>query len=165
MIPRIINTLCFIALLAMTAAVGHHWLSSHPDSFSRVLPSKYTPKATATKSQAVAQAVAQATPKPTRPGSTSPSLTNTTAPSNSQQEFYSSLIRQIENLQNQNRDLVDQLAETNRELMKLEFRVDTHSSQFRPLPVTEDRADTSFEENTGLLPPRPSIIEENFSGE
>lgn len=161
MIPRIINTLCFIALLAMTTAVGHHWLSSHPDSFSRVLPSRNAPKATATESPAVAQA----TPKSTRPGSTSQSLTNTAAPSNSQQEFYSSLIRQIENLQNQNRDLVDQLAETNRELMKLEFRVDTHSSQFRPLPVTEDRADTSFEENTGLLPPRPSIIEENFSGE
>jgi hypothetical protein len=71
-------------------------------------------------------------------------------------------LSQIENLQNQNRDLIDQLAETNRELMKLEFRVDTHSSQFRPLPVTEERQDASVDESYGVLPPRPLIIDEPF---
>jgi hypothetical protein len=72
------------------------------------------------------------------------------------------MLRQIENLQNQNRDLLDQLAETNRELMKLEFRVDTHSSQFRPLPVTEERQEAHFDDAYGVLPPRPLVIDEPF---
>ena len=36
-------------------------------------------------------------------------------------------------LQGVNRDLQDQLEETNRDLSELQFRVDTHSESFRPL--------------------------------
>ena len=50
----------------------------------------------------------------------------------SQKDFYEALIAKMNSLQTQNRDLLDQLAETNRDLMKLEFRVDTHSESFRP---------------------------------
>jgi hypothetical protein len=80
------------------------------------------------------------------------------APSANQKDFYESLIRRIENLQDQNRDLLDQMAETNRDLMKLEFRVDTHSEQFRPLPVSEDRIDTTFDMEAGVLPPRAEPV-------
>jgi hypothetical protein len=58
------------------------------------------------------------------------------------------------------------MAETNRDLMKLEFRVDTHSESFRPLPVTEDLStlnasslDTSTRESLpGVLPARPVLV-------
>jgi hypothetical protein len=50
------------------------------------------------------------------------------------------------------------MAETNRDLMKLEFRVDTHSESFRPMVVSEERIDTSFEDGPGVLPPRAEPV-------
>lgn len=78
----------------------------------------------------------------------------------SQKEFYEALITKMQGIQNQNRDLLDQLAETNRDLMKLEFRVDTHSESFRPLPTSEQRPDTSleYELESGVLPPRAEAV-------
>ena len=64
----------------------------------------------------------------------------------------------MEKLQNQNQDLLDQMAETNRDVMKLEFRVDTHSESFRPMPVSEERLDTSFDSGPGVLPPRAEPV-------
>ena len=56
-----------------------------------------------------------------------------------------------------NESLRDQLAELNRDLMQLEFRVDTHSESFRPLPVNEEQIATTTEEpleqEASLLPP------------
>ena len=75
-----------------------------------------------------------------------------------QQRFYQSLVSRMESLQTQNRDLLDQLAETNRDLMKLEFRVDTHSASFRPLPVTEEQPFTSLDTDIGVLPPRAEPV-------
>jgi hypothetical protein len=68
-----------------------------------------------------------------------------------------SLIAEIQRLGKSNETLRDQLAELNRDLMQLEFRVDTHSESFRPLPVNEEQiANTSeeaIEEEASLLPP------------
>jgi hypothetical protein len=50
------------------------------------------------------------------------------------------------------------MAETNRDLMKLEFRVDTHSESFRPLQVNEEPIETSFEAAPGVLPPKASPV-------
>ena len=75
-----------------------------------------------------------------------------------QKKFYEALIAKMESLQNQNRDLLDQMAETNRDVMKLEFRVDTHSESFRPMPVSEERFDTSFDSGPGVLPPRAEPV-------
>ena len=75
-----------------------------------------------------------------------------------QKQFFEALIAKMEKLQNQNRDLLDQVAETNRDMMKLEFRVDTHSASFRPMPVSEDRPDTSFDDGPGVLPPRAEPV-------
>ena len=55
-----------------------------------------------------------------------------------------------------NRDLRNQVAETNRDLMELQFRVDTHSEQFRPLQVTEQTYDSMDEFDPSaiaVLPP------------
>ncbi len=61
-------------------------------------------------------------------------------------------------METQNRDLLDQLAETNRDLMKLEFRVDSHSESFRPLPVSEDQPFSSLADDLGVLPPRAEPV-------
>ena len=73
------------------------------------------------------------------------------------EEFYRKLIAEMNELRNQNRDLRDQMAETNRDLMKLEFRVDTHSESFRPLPVSEERIETTLDEGAGVLPPLDAL--------
>jgi len=61
------------------------------------------------------------------------------------------LKRLLAELVDQNRFLRDQVAETNRDLMELQFRVDTHSEQFRPLKVSEE---LTFDDSIGVLPPR-----------
>lgn len=72
-------------------------------------------------------------------------------------ETFDLLLAEIRRLGESNETLRDQLAEMNRDLMQLEFRVDTHSESFRPLPVAEDQiATTSDEPSDGesdLLPP------------
>ena len=84
------------------------------------------------------------------------------APDATQAKFFESLISKIENLQNQNRDMLDQIAETNREVMITNFRVDTHSESFRPMPVNEDAFETSFDDGPGVLPPRAEPVELPF---
>lgn len=155
---RIIQIVCALYMVAMSLAAATHWWSVR----------KVTSVAQATPSHSPVTATPQPTaptPKPTATPAPSPALASP-APSaspSSRDAFYTSLLHQIENLQNQNRDLIDQLAETNRELMKLEFRVDTHSSQFRPLPVTEERQEAYADDAYGVLPPRPLVIDEPFA--
>jgi hypothetical protein len=57
-----------------------------------------------------------------------------------------------------NRELRNQLAETNRDIMELQFRVDTHSEQFRPLNITEPETNMvldppDYDTSIGVLPP------------
>lgn len=59
----------------------------------------------------------------------------------------------------QNRDLLDQLAETNRDMMKLEFRVDSHSESFRPLPLVEETPFSRIDQSPGVLPPRAEPVQ------
>lgn len=145
--------ICGVALTAMCTAVGSHWWSvrqfvSAVDSGVPVA----TPPPAATPAQ-------PEKPKPRTPRQdTLASKPANTAPTPNQKDFYETLIRRMENFENQSRDLLDQMAETNRDLMKLEFRVDTHSEQFRPLPVSEDRIDTSFDAEPGVLPPRAEPV-------
>lgn len=88
--------------------------------------------------------------------------------SDSQKEFFEGLLSEVRALRNENRNLVDQVAETNRDMMKMEFRLDTHSASFRPLPTSEERNDTSnyrrdnpidVDNNSpGVLPPRATPV-------
>lgn len=82
--------------------------------------------------------------------------------STAQQEFFNSLLGELKQLKNENRDLRDLMGETNRDVMKLAFRVDTHSESFRPLPASEEREDTSFgiddDSFPGVLPPKASPV-------
>ncbi|RYD24693.1 MAG: hypothetical protein EOP87_25685 [Verrucomicrobiaceae bacterium] len=150
--------LCGVALAAMSAAGASHWWtvkqtvaifqSGVPLPIRSPLKETKPEEALPAQKPEVGHQLAQAA-KPQPPQ----------APTDaSQKKFYEALVSKMENLQNQNRDLLDQMAETNRDLMKLEFRVDTHSESFRPLPVSEERIDTSFDDGPGVLPPRAEPV-------
>jgi len=85
-------------------------------------------------------------------------MPNESAPSAGQKEFFKALLKEVKALRNDNLNLVDQMAETNRDLMKLEFRMGTHSESFRPLPVNDERPATSFDDGPGVLPPRAEPV-------
>lgn len=80
----------------------------------------------------------------------------------SQEAFFNELLAELKQLKNENRDLRDLMGETNRDLMKLNFRVDTHSQSFRPLPTSEERNDNTFhipdDSLPGVLPPRAKPV-------
>jgi hypothetical protein len=78
-----------------------------------------------------------------------------------QREFFEGLVAEVRALRNENSNLIDQVAETNRDMMKMEFRLDTHSESFRPLPTSEERGDVSStpdDDFPGVLPPRASPV-------
>ncbi len=147
--------ICGISLAAMSAAGVSHWWSvkSFASAVDAGLP------VTAPAKPAVRPAE---TPEPKAEApilaAHTPKATPATPDEATQRKFYESLIAKMESIQNQNRDLLDQVAETNRDVMKLEFRVDTHSESFRPLPVNEERLDTSFDDGPGVLPPRAEPV-------
>ncbi len=76
-----------------------------------------------------------------------------------QKDQFDALLRELKQLKKDNSAILDQMSEINRDLMELEFRVDTHSESFRPLPVSEDQLvppeATIVDESQGVLPPPP----------
>jgi hypothetical protein len=74
-----------------------------------------------------------------------------------QKDQLDSILRELNQLRKDNRAILDQVSEINRDLMELEFRVDTHSESFRPLPTSEDRhvppEPTIIDDSQGVLPP------------
>jgi len=152
--------LCGTALAAMSAAGASHWWSVK--QFTTAIHSGI-PVMQPKVSSPVLPPVAKPAPAPavlavTRPQSKTP--VTVTGP---QKEFFEALVAEVKSLRTQNLNLVDQMAETNRDLMKLEFRVDTHSESFRPLPTSEDRSDTtldttSLDDGPGVLPPRAQPV-------
>jgi hypothetical protein len=148
--------LCCTALVAMSTAGISHWWSVR--QFITLVDSGLPVTAPAVVLTKPSIAPAKPTPKPLE-NSAQPIAAKSAKPAAGQKEFYESLIYKIESLQNQNRDLLDQMAETNREVMKLEFRVDTHSEQFRPMPIVEERPFTSLDDEPGVLPPRAEPVQ------
>jgi len=147
--------ICGVTVAAISAAGFSHWWSVR--QFIAALGTD-VPVAHATHATRPAPAPV-ATASGTTPVSDKAAPAPAPAASTGQQDFYDALLSRMDSLQNQNRDLLDQLAETNRDLMKLEFRVDTHSESFRPLPVTEDQPFTNLDgDDIGVLPPRAEPV-------
>lgn len=151
--PSTVPIMCGIALAAICSAGFSHWWSvrTMASAFQTGL-SKPLVAQPALKTMAAPQpesvAPAQKVPAPTVAEQFEPS----------QKKFFEALIQKMGAIENQNRDLVDQLAETNRDMMKLEFRVDTHSESFRPLPTSEEPEDTTYDDGPGVLPPRAEPV-------
>jgi hypothetical protein len=154
----IMPLICGVAVAAMTAAGLSHWWSVR--QFITVMnaeaPVSRVQVIAATGKPAPAASNEVAAPMPAPQTAAAAAATN--APDPGQLQFYEKLLTRMESLQNQNRDLLDQLAETNRDLMKLEFRVDTHSESFRPLPVAEEQPFTNIDDDPGVLPPRAEPV-------
>ena len=154
--PSTFPQFCGIALVAMSAAGLSHWWSMN--IFASAIHSGLPPSSLA---KPAAAPVERAAAKPAQPkllAQTPQSPAASPAGDEAQKKFYEMMVTKMENLQNQNRDLLDQMAETNRDVMKLEFRVDTHSESFRPMPVSEERLDTSSDDSSGVLPPRAEPV-------
>jgi hypothetical protein len=151
--PLIICAACLSAMIA--AGVSHFWsVQSFAAHFSTENP------------PAILQEASPEIQKPTPEPQDRPrvlELATAADKSNlSQEEFFNALLTELKQIKNENRDLRDLMGETNRDVMKLAFRVDTHSESFRPLPTTEESQDTTFrfseDENPGVLPPRASPV-------
>lgn len=160
---KILPTTCAISLAAMIAAGASHWWSvrefiAHyqaPRGGAPVVPVE-TPAPPIPKKAPAQQSPPALATKPAEPPL-----------GKSQKDFYEGLVNRIEQLQNQNTYLTDQLAETNRNMMNLEFTVNSHSQQFRPLPVNQpdqeksrqpdpenQKSRTMLDDLPGVLPPR-----------
>lgn len=166
--PPMLPATCGISLAVMLAAAASHWWSvreflAHRAAFSRP----------------PAWSVAATSPPPAAPLSAQPAPVTPPAPiakndppshpspGKSQKDFYEELIDRMGQLQNQNRDLLDQIAQTNRDMMNLEFRLDTHSESFRPLKVPQDITDpaimrdrAALDDGLGVLPPRAEPVDD-----
>jgi hypothetical protein len=144
---------CGIALAVMAGAVGAHWFSVKQTlALAAGLQSKSgipalvnpAPEDPAVKEarQILAEAKAAAGKH---------EMTVSTVASPSQDGRIERLISSCEALMAQNSELKGQVAETNRDLMALQFQVDSHSASFRPLRIAEDQAPPPAD---GVLPPK-----------
>jgi len=151
--PTTVPIICGIALAAISSAGFSHWWSI------RTMASAFQAGLTApTESSAVRSAAGAPQSGSALPIQKPQPSTVAAQPDPSQKKFFEALVQKMGALENQNRDLVDQIAETNRDMMKLEFRVDTHSESFRPLPTSEEHGDTTFDDGPGVLPPRADPV-------
>jgi hypothetical protein len=154
--PTTIPMICGTALAAMSAAaLSHWWFVEEIAAVAQQGLPLAAPVAMELETPVAAPPAAEPIAPPAPPLA---KHAPTPVAEGSQKDFYETLIARMESLQNQNRDLLDQMAETNRDLMKLEFRVDTHSESFRPMPVSEEGSLTNFDEGPGVLPPRAEPV-------
>ncbi|MFT3992182.1 MAG: hypothetical protein QM680_12310 [Luteolibacter sp.] len=141
----------------MSSAAFSHWWTLRETILSDSIP---PPAPLRTPAENPAPSPVR-TPESGKPEALAKTTPNAPEISDSQRAFYEGMLAEMRKLRTENRDLLDQIAETNRDLMKLEFRVDTHSESFRPLPISEERIETSSDttsDEDGVLPPRAQAV-------
>lgn len=146
---------CCLALTAVLSAGISHWWSVR--QFTAMIRHGLPVPTTAApidppESRLPAETLAS------QPRIASPERITTDSGGKSEEDFFAALVEKMNRVEAQNRDLLDQLAETNRDMMKLEFRVDTHSESFRPLPIVEEQPFSSLDQMPGVLPPRAEPV-------
>lgn len=165
--PATLPAFCGAALAMMSAASLSHWCSVNEfvTAIHAGLPVQLAPSPSPTAPPVLtAPDVEMPTSAPTtllvaHQSLTPPAALGAAAGDPSQQKFYEALVSRMESIQSQNRDLLSQVAETNRDMMNLNFRVDTFSESFRPMPVGEPLAELSYLDGPGVLPPRAEPID------
>lgn len=156
----VIPVICSIALTGMLAAGATHWWSvKQLVALAGKLPAPQPIEATVALKSPVTPAPAPVIPPPAPAPAPAPVVAKAeSGPNKSEREFFSSLVDELKAVRQQNQELRDQVAETNRDLMELQFRVDTHSESFRPLKVTSEPAPLQNEVG-GVLPPKALPVE------
>lgn len=159
---------CGTALALMAGAAGSHWLSVRDmAAFARLVPQSPAPSTSPTLPQAPAlqplpddglarQAktlLAEARREQPVPAAKANSgATSTRALAGGGAGTEERLLRLFEDMLQQNQELRDRVADTNRDMMELRFQVDSYHGQFRPLKVEEEP--TYFDDGSGgVLPP------------
>ena len=148
-----------VTLLAamMVASVSHYWfvenfVGNYPTTPAvRLIPDA---PAAPTPLSPIQQQVA------TMQSAKLASVTNQSSDADST-EFFKELMQELRNLRNDNKALNNQIAETNRDVMKMQFQIDTHSESFRPMPTSDNRDDRSQmydDDLPGVLPPRAEPV-------
>ncbi|MBN8460495.1 MAG: hypothetical protein J0M04_21915 [Verrucomicrobia bacterium] len=164
----IIPVTCATALALMAAAVGSHWWSVRGFVAAVNINPLIASADTIPEQSAPAASVAPVISEPTRRNTPLPAAeVRSNAPDSPQKQFYANLLAELQNIRQENSTLRNQLAETNRDLVNLQFQVDSHSSQFRPLRVQDETPDYEepeiltdppiLDNSPGVLPPRPDI--------
>jgi hypothetical protein len=147
---------CSMALIAMLAAGLSQWWSvnqlvaavsgTHPKQIQVNVPAMPSmARAAETNPVAAPETVAQGSPKL---GTAS-------------EKFFEAMLAEMKSLKQQNQDLKDQVAETNRDMMEVQFRLDSYSESFRPLKIAPE-PDTTHDDGPGVLPPRAIPAEEEL---
>ncbi len=150
--PAFVPVACGSALALMAGAVASHWVSVrqtaalvdvlHPTPSSperATLPPEDESIREAKSLIAAAKAVPSAADSPSSPADAR----------------FEQLLSSIEGLVTLNQELRSQLEETNRDLVTLQFQVDTHSESFRPLNVVDEAPMTMMaDDGPGVLPAR-----------
>lgn len=150
--PAVVPVSCSLVLVSLAAAGASHWWSVRQlaaiSGSSLPVPSptkdfqKSAPSVLDSKASAEVTKVSTPVPLAEQP----PSAASEVA-LQKMLELNQKTLEEVKRLSKENRDLRDQMAETNRDLMKLEFRVDTHSESFRPLPAGSDQPYTTLDVN------------------
>lgn len=148
--PTLLPLASLAALTLMTGAVISHWLgvddrielallrANGPDA---ALAVEETPaSASAAQRHLISTPRAQAPRPAARALNLSPGV----------EDRFIRALEAIEQMHSDQENLRDQVAETNRDLMELQFRVDSHSESFRPLRATQE---SEIPAGTGVLPP------------
>lgn len=151
---------CGTALTLMVGAAGSHWFSVRDmATLAAALPSDLAPAkarpvtplsrpddglAKETR-EVIAEARLDQTPqaRPTAPAN---------APASDADRRIEKLLTLVEGTEERNKELLDQIAGTNRDLQELRFQVDMYDGQFRPLKVEEEPA-IYDDGSSGVLPP------------
>ena len=169
--PAIIPIFCSLVLVSLATAGASHWWSVRQlaAGSSQAPPSVQAPAPARPARTAPHEPKASAGLTTVAAPPTAPAPTPAPAPDMALQkmlELNQKTLEEVKRLSKENHDLRDQMAETNRDLMKLEFRVDTHSQSFRPLPTSDDRPETTLDVNHldsnlssgGVLPSLDEVI-------
>ena len=93
--------------------------------------------------------VARSEPEPAPRPAARPAVSSSNDPTEARIE---KLLTALEGAVEQNQELRDRLADTNRDVMELRFQVDSYHGQFRPLKVEEDPIYLD-DSSGGVLPP------------
>ena len=156
---------CGTALALMAGAAGSHWLSVRDmAAFARLVPQSPAPSAPSKLPKAPAlqplpdDGLAQeaktllAEARREQPVPAVKPDFRVTAMAGGGAGTEERLLRLFEDMLQQNQELRDRVADTNRDMMELRFQVDSYHGQFRPLKVEEEP--TYFDDGSGgVLPP------------
>jgi Arc/MetJ-type ribon-helix-helix transcriptional regulator len=149
---------CSIALALMAGAAATHWFAVREMvALAAVIPPELAP---ATKSLQQPSPAAAAKDVPLAKGNTlgaveSGDIASTSTPSDDVdiKDGLRKLLEKEKRTAEENKELRELLAETNRDISELRFQVDSHSSQFRPLKVEEEPEPFYNDGFDGVLPP------------